>query len=169
MNNLNSTTNNQTPKLLIAIVSAVVIAAILTGGVVYLIQKRVFDKERQELEERIEGLENQTSKESLMEYIKENITEIVSSSSSFVEQPANGTWYAIGFGFTSNQHVYVDFEDGHSFFRTLLECSNQNGIRCHIKAFFDDQGRLITGTDTQKDNPIIYSWAQDYEWQRDPR
>ncbi|MDD2891954.1 MAG: hypothetical protein PHQ95_03235 [Candidatus Gracilibacteria bacterium] len=109
------------------------------------------------------------SYEGIIGFIDEHITEIIGAYSS--KKAVNGKWFADGFGFTSANHVYVDFEDGHFLFRALLECSYENSIiSCTPLAILEKQKEeewiTIEGTDTQKDFPIIYTWTKDYEWQR---
>ena len=70
-----------------------------------------------------EGIQEGTSSPSyqnLIDYISSHITEIIGAYST--RKATNGRWFADGFGFTSANHVYVDFEDGHFLFRTLLQC-----------------------------------------------
>lgn len=101
-------------------------------------------------------------------FIDENITQIVESAD-FAPAPANGKWYADGFGFTSPNNVYVDFEDGHFLFRVLLNCTGSTpNLTCEAMAFFEtDHGWiLMSGQDSEKDNPIVYKWAKDYDWTR---
>lgn len=106
--------------------------------------------------------------EETISYIDSNITKIVESGN-FVVEPANGKWFADGYGFTSPNHVYVDFEDGHFLFRVLLECKGTNAdLSCNPLAFFEtDNGwNLMQGQDPEKDNPIVHAWAKDYDWER---
>lgn len=109
-----------------------------------------------------------TSYQNLIDYISSNITEIIGAYSA--KKATNGKWFADGFGFTSARHVYVDFEDGHFLFRTLLECDSRDSIiTCTPLAILEQQERewiATEGTDSQKDYPIIHTWAKDYEWQR---
>lgn len=109
-----------------------------------------------------------TSYQNLIDYVSSNITEIISAYSA--KKATNGRWFADGFGFTSARHVYVDFEDGHFLFRTLLECDSRDSIiTCTPLAILEQQERewiATEGTDSQKDYPIIHTWAKDYEWQR---
>jgi|GEM_PF-5884557 len=103
-----------------------------------------------------------------IDYVHDNITTIINSY--FSTKPANDNWFAVGYGFTSSHHVYVDFEDGHFLYRALLECnSDQNSISsCTTLAILENQKQwvVIQGEDSQKDTPIVYKWAKDYEWQR---
>jgi hypothetical protein len=104
----------------------------------------------------------------IISFIDENITEIVESGN-FEVEPVNGQWFADGYGFTSPNHVYVDFEDGHFLFRVLLECKGAGtNLNCEALAFFEtDNGwTLMQGQDSEKDNPIVHAWAKDYEWKR---
>lgn len=106
----------------------------------------------------------QVSYKDVIAFVERNITTILENT--FSRQPTNGKWFASGYGFTSPNFVYVDFEDGHFLFRALLEC--KTATDCSALAIFEKQGEWLIrqGKDTQKDNPIVYKWAQDYEWQR---
>ncbi|MDD2870831.1 MAG: hypothetical protein PHS49_02475 [Candidatus Gracilibacteria bacterium] len=110
---------------------------------------------------------NEYNYQDLMDYIDKNITEILGD---YPEQkPANGKWFADGYGFTSINDVYVDFEDGHFMYRALLNCNNTDGeFSCSPSAIFEKEKdwKLVKGVDTVKDFPIIYSKAVDYEWKR---
>jgi len=84
------------------------------------------------------GTIKKPSYENTMEFVNGNITEIIKSYSS--KKPTNGQWFADGFGFTSLNHVYVDFEDGHYLFRALLNCTSiENKITCTPLAVFEKQ------------------------------
>ncbi len=122
---------------------------------------------------------NQNSGESvsyqdIIDYVDNNITTIIDKS--FSKKATNGNWFAVGYGFTSLNHVYVDFEDGHVLYRALLECNDyqDNISSCKTLAIFEKKysardnstWEVSQGNDTQKDNSIIYKWAIDYEWQR---
>ncbi|HBB27246.1 TPA: hypothetical protein DCZ36_01965, partial [Candidatus Gracilibacteria bacterium] len=101
-----------------------------------------------------------------IDYVSSNITEIIGAYST--KEATNGKWFADGFGFTSERHMYVDFEDGHFLFRALLECES-TPLTCKTLAIFEKQGAgwmVVEGKDSQKNLPIIYKWAKDYEWQR---
>ncbi len=108
------------------------------------------------------------SYQDVMDYVNQNITEIMTSYSSIV--PVNDKWFADWFGFTSNNYVYVDYEDGHNLYRSLLNCNKINNlISCDPLAVFEKQTGLwvvVQGEDTQKDNSIVYQYAVDYEWKR---
>lgn len=67
---------------------------------------------------------NNISYQKIIDYVSANITDIINAYSS--KKATNGKWFADGFSFTSINHVYVDFEDGHYLFRALLECNNGN-------------------------------------------
>jgi hypothetical protein len=112
--------------------------------------------------------ETNISYQKIIEYINSNITTIINKS--FSKKSANGNWFADGYGFTSLNYVYVDFEDGHVLYRALLECNiDQNNVNsCKILAIFENQKQwiVVQGEDTQKNNPIVYKWAKDYEWKR---
>ncbi|MDD5376828.1 MAG: hypothetical protein PHH16_01800 [Candidatus Gracilibacteria bacterium] len=111
---------------------------------------------------------NNTSYQDVIDYVSAHITEIITAYSS--KKATNGKWFADGFGFTSANHVYVDFEDGHYLFRALLECKDKNtSLVCTTLAIFEKQkqGWVVSeGKDTQKDNPIVHTWAKDYKWER---
>lgn len=66
------------------------------------------------------------SYEEIIGFVNKHITEIIGAYSS--KKAVNEKWFVDGFGFTSVNHVYVDFEDGHFLFRVLLECSYENSI-----------------------------------------
>ncbi|MFA5917743.1 MAG: S-layer homology domain-containing protein [Candidatus Gracilibacteria bacterium] len=108
------------------------------------------------------------SYQDVMDYVNQNITEIMTSYSSIV--PANGKWFVDGFGFTSYNYVYVDYEDGHNLYRALLNCNKTNNtISCDPFAVFEIQTGawvVVQGEDTQKDNSIVYQYAVDGEWKR---
>lgn len=109
----------------------------------------------------------ENSYKSIMDYVDQNITKIMMSNSQI--KPVNDKWFADWYGFTSDNHVYVDFEDGHNMYRALIECKNdENIISCNYIAIFEkqDEWRIIQWIDTQKDKPIIYQYAKDYEWKR---
>ena len=85
-------------------------------------------------------------------------------------KPENERWFVVGYGFTSINYIYVDFEDGHSVYRSLLKCDieNNNVTLCKSLALFEKRKNweLIQGEDTQVNNSIVYSWAKDYDWKR---
>jgi hypothetical protein len=103
-----------------------------------------------------------------MDYVNQNITEIMTSYSSIV--PANGKWFVDWFGFTSYNYVYVDYEDWHNLYRALLNCNKTNNtISCDPFAVFEIQTGawvVVQWEDTQKDNSIVYQYAVDWEWKR---
>ncbi len=111
---------------------------------------------------------SEMSYQDVMDYVTQNITEIVTPYSSIV--PANGKWFANWFGFTSTNYVYVNYEDGHNIYRALLNCNMTNNmISCDPLAVFEkpnDLRILVQWEDTQKDNSIVYKYAVDYEWER---
>ncbi len=114
-----------------------------------------------------EESENNLTYENVINYIDLNITEIINDFSE--KKPANGKWFADWYGFISPSDVYVDFEDGHFLYRALLKCNNaQNTISCIVLAIFekDKDWKVVKWEDSVKDNPIIYKWAKDYEWER---
>lgn len=85
-------------------------------------------------------VDNQTgsvlSYEDTMEYIDNNITSLIDASAPI--KPANGQRFADGYGFTSPEWVYVDFEDGHYMYRVLLQCMKRNEAPyCIAKALFE--------------------------------
>lgn len=81
---------------------------------------------------------NNTSYQDVIDYVSAHITEIITAYSS--KKPTNGKWFADGFGFTSVNHVYVDFEDGHYLFRALLECKDKDAsLICTTLAIFEKQ------------------------------
>lgn len=81
---------------------------------------------------------NNTSYQDVIDYVSAHITEIITAYSS--KKATNGKWFADGFGFTSANHVYVDFEDGHYLFRALLECKDKNtSLVCTTLAIFEKQ------------------------------
>jgi hypothetical protein len=49
------------------------------------------------------------SYQDIIDYIDKNITEIINTYSKI--KPANGKWFVDGYGFTSINNVYVDYED----------------------------------------------------------
>jgi hypothetical protein len=108
------------------------------------------------------------SYQDIINYLNYNISDIIINYSKV--KPANWQWYADWFWFTSINHVYVDYEDGHYLYRALLECDNKNNILlCNPLAIFEDQERVwvvIQWEDTQKNKDIIHKWAKDYEWKR---
>ena len=105
--------------------------------------------------------------QNVINYINLNITEIINDFSE--KKPSNGKWFTDWYGFTSTSDVYVDFEDGHFLYRALLRCNNaQNTISCNALAIFekDKNWKIVKWEDSVKNNPIIYKWAKDYEWER---
>lgn len=108
------------------------------------------------------------SYQDVMDYVNQNITEIMTSYSSIV--PANGKWFVDWFGFTSYNYVYVDYEDWHNLYRALLNCNKTNNtISCDPFAVFEIQTGawvVVQWEDTQKDNSIVYQYAVDWEWKR---
>ena len=107
------------------------------------------------------------SYEVIKSYIDSNITDIITWYSTF--KPANGKWFADGYGFTSMNDVYVDYEDWHSLYRGLLHCDNPGNIlTCTPVAIFEKNEAwiVIQWEDTQKNNPILYQSAKDYTWTR---
>lgn len=116
-----------------------------------------------------ENYNNNLTYKNVINYVDLNITEIINDFSE--KKPANGKWFADWYGFTSPSDVYVDFEDWHFLYRALLKCNNaQNTISCVAVAIFqkdkDKKWKVIEWEDKVKDNPIIYKWAKDYEWER---
>lgn len=78
------------------------------------------------------------SYQNLIDYISSNITDIISAYSA--KKATNDKWFADGFGFTSVNYVYVDFEDGHFLFRALLECNEEESVlACKTLAVFEKQ------------------------------
>lgn len=85
-------------------------------------------------------VDNQTgsvlSYEDTMEYIEGSITSLINASAPI--KPANGQRFADGYGFTSPEWVYVDFEDGHYLYRVLLQCMERNEAPyCIARALFE--------------------------------
>jgi hypothetical protein len=111
---------------------------------------------------------NNLSYQDIIDYVDANITEIITNYSTI--EAANWRWFADWYGFTSINHVYVDYEDWHYLYRALLECNNENNILlCNPLAIFEDQERewvVVQWEDTEKENSIIYKWAVDYEWKK---
>lgn len=106
------------------------------------------------------------SYQDIIDYIDKNITEIINTYSTI--KPTNWKWFTDGYGFTSINNVYVDYEDWHYLYRALLECNKNNTIKCKALAIFENKKGwvVVQWDDTQKDNSIIYKWAKDYDWKR---
>lgn len=74
----------------------------------------------------------------VIDYVDVHITDIMTPYSAIAAK--NGKWFADGYGFVSPRYVYVDYEDGHSLYRTLLDCDNTNNIlSCTPLAVFENQ------------------------------
>lgn len=104
------------------------------------------------------------SYEDTMEYIDNNITSLIDASAPM--KAANGQRFADGYGFTSPERVYVDFEDGHYLYRALLQCVERNKAPyCTVKALFEKkQDRaVVQWEDSQKNKPIVFKWAKWYD------
>lgn len=103
----------------------------------------------------------------IVDYIKNNITEIMEP---FSGEGINGKWYATQFWFTSDENIYVSYEDGHVLLGSLLKCINsENDILCQVEATFGVSGgkwKLIQGQDTQEGKSIIASWPKNIELKR---
>lgn len=115
----------------------------------------------------VEKIEDNLTYQNVINYIDINITEIINDFSE--KKPVNGKWFVDWYGFTSTSDVYVDFEDGHFLYRALLKCNNaQNTISCSALAIFEKNKNwiVVEWEDKVKDNPIIYKWAKDYDWER---
>lgn len=107
------------------------------------------------------------SYEDTMEYIESNITSLIDASAPI--KPANGQRFADGYGFTSPEWVYVDFEDGHYLYRVLLQCMQRNDAPyCVARALFEKGQirKVIQWEDSQKNKPIVFKWAKWYDWVR---
>ncbi len=132
------------------------------------LQEQIHDLKSEKVEDGKEVEITDESYQEVIDYISQNITEILQNSSSL--EATNGSWYSTGYGFTSINDVYVDFEDGHYMHRALLACTET----CEIGAVFEKkheskdtwEWEVIEGEDTQKENPIVHKWAMDYEWER---
>ena len=110
------------------------------------------------------NIKNNLSYKDIIDFLDTNITEIIKSYS--IIKPTNWQWFVDWFWFTSVNHVYIDYEDGHYLYRALLECNKENNIlSCNPIGIFEKQKnwwRVIQWLDSQKDNDIIYKWSKNY-------
>ncbi len=147
--------------ILTIVVVIIIVASILLGGIL------IRQQWQKSVEEQLPLVEEELTREQIITYVTENITVISPRELEF----GAIDWSVIGYGFTPDMHMYVDFEDGHFLWRALLACTGTPlNIECDVEALFEPQREgawpLVEGQDTQKDEPIVHQWTIDYRWTR---
>ena len=105
--------------------------------------------------------------EELVSLSQETITYFTDNISNLSPEPAvlGGTWYITRFSLVDENHLYIDYEDGHIMRRLLLEKSDTDW---KVLGFFQpgkDMWELVEGQDTYLGSPLtIYDMSENGEW-----